>query len=232
MRPGGATVTGIIRYARGMDTPLAVVVGAGPGIGLAAALRFRREGFRVAVLARPGDPLEAFREALGGALALGADLTLPGEAERALEAVAAAEGLPDVLLYNASAGAPGPAADLDPDRALADLRVNVAAPLAAARWALPNMRSKGRGTLLFTGGGLGLRPQPGLASGSLGKAALRSLALSFAAELAPEGIHAATVTVRGFVQPGTDLSPERVAEAFWALHAQAGPPWDSEAVLP
>jgi len=108
----------------------------------------------------------------------------------------------------------------------------VAAALAGARWALPSMRAAGEGTLLFTGGGIGLKPQAGLASASLGKAALRSLALSFAEELEPEGIHAAIVTVRGFVQAGTALSPEAVAECFWELHAQPPGSWDKERVLP
>jgi NAD(P)-dependent dehydrogenase (short-subunit alcohol dehydrogenase family) len=135
-------------------------------------------------------------------------------------------------VYNASAGLPAPAADLTPAQVLADLQVNVAAALAGARWALPAMRAARRGTLLFTGGGLGLKPQAGLASGSLGKAALRSLALSFAEELEPEGIHAATVTIRGFVQTGTGLSPERIAARFWDLHAQPPGAWDRELVLP
>ena len=133
---------------------------------------------------------------------LGADLALEGALEAACAAVEGWGGWPEVLVYNASAGAPGPAWDLDPDRLRADLRVNVGAPLAAVRWALPAMRRAGRGTILFTGGGLALAPKPGLASASLGKAALRSLALSLGEELAPEGIHAATVTLRAFVQAG------------------------------
>jgi len=211
-----------------MTNPLAVILGAGPGIGLAAALRFRREGFRVAVAARPGDDLEGFRRALDGGLVLGADLAegLP------LEAIEAWGGLPRVLLYNASAGAQVPVAGLTPEQAMADLQVNVACALAGARWALPAMRAAGEGTLLFTGGGIGLKPQAGLASGSLGKAALRSLALSFAEELEPEGIHAATVTVRGFVRPGSALAPEHVAQCFWELHAQPRGAWDRERVLP
>jgi len=110
--------------------------------------------------------------------------------------------------------------------------VNVLSALAGAQWALPAMKDAGRGTLLFTGGGLGLHPKAGLASGALGKAALRSLALSFALELEPFGIHAATLTLCGFVQPGTDLSPDRVAQALWDLHVQPAGSWDSERVLP
>jgi NAD(P)-dependent dehydrogenase (short-subunit alcohol dehydrogenase family) len=110
--------------------------------------------------------------------------------------------------------------------------VNVAAPLACVRWALPAMREAGRGSLLFTGGGTGLKPKAGMASGCLGKAALRSLALTLAEELAPEGIHAGTVTVCGFVAPGTALAPDTVAQAFWDLHREAPDNWSRERLLP
>ncbi len=219
-----------------MDKPLAVVFGTGPGIGLAVARRFARGGFRVAAVARPVDPLEAFRatlEAEGApARVLGADLALEGALEAACAAVEGWGGWPEVLVYNASAGAPGPAWDLDPDRLRADLRVNVEAPLAAVRWALPAMRRAGRGTILLTGGGLALAPKPGLASASLGKAALRSLALSLGEELAPEGIHAATVTLRAFVQAGTSLDPDLVAQVFWEMHLQKTADWRPERLLP
>jgi NAD(P)-dependent dehydrogenase (short-subunit alcohol dehydrogenase family) len=214
-----------------MTNPLAVLLGAGPGIGLATALRFHREGFRVALVSRPVDPLPAFREALPGSLVLGVDLALPEGPGEALKAIEAWGGLPRVLVHNASAGTRVPAAELTPEQALEDLRVNVAAALAGAAWALPAMRAAGTGTLLFTGGGLALKPQAGLASASLGKAALRSLALSFAQELEPEGIHAATVTVCGFVQPGSALAPDHVAQAFWELHLQPRGAWDNERVL-
>jgi len=93
-----------------MDKPLAVVFGAGPGIGLAVARRFARGGFRVAAVSRPQDPLEVFRQALEAegapALALAADLALEGAPEGACAAIEAWGGWPEVLVYNASAGAP------------------------------------------------------------------------------------------------------------------------------
>ena len=66
----------------------------------------------------------------------------------------------------------------------------------------------------------------------MGKAALRSLALSLAGELAPEGIHAATVTIRGFVQPGTPLAPDLIAQVFWEIHLENKEDWTPERVLP
>jgi NAD(P)-dependent dehydrogenase (short-subunit alcohol dehydrogenase family) len=213
-----------------MTKPLAVIVGAGPGIGMAVARRFHLGGFRVAVVSRPSDPLAAFQADLDG-LALGADLAREDQLEAALAAIEAWGGLPEVLVCNASAGAPGPAAELSPARLRDGLQVSVGSALAAVRWALPAMRAAGRGTLLFTGGGLALKPEAGLASAALGKAALRSLALSLGQELAPEGIHAATVTIGGFVQQGTPLSPERVAQTFWELHLQKKGSWEIEQSL-
>jgi short-subunit dehydrogenase len=220
-----------------MQKPLAVIVGAGPGIGLAVARRFAQGGFRLALVSRPSDLLAEFRTALEAetqgdpVLVLGADLALEGAFREACAAIESWGGLPELLVYNASAGAQGPAADLDPDQLRADFQVNLGSALAAAQWALPAMLKAGRGTLLFTGGGLGLAPKPGLASAALGKAALRSLALSLGEELANAGIHAATVTVCGFVQAGTALAPERVAEAFWNLFLQAPDHWERERTL-
>lgn len=219
-----------------MSLPFAVILGAGPGIGLTVAARFAREGFRVAVVSRPQDPLATFQaelEAAGApALVLAADLADPERLAAAMAAIQAWGGAPTVLIYNASAGTPGPGADLTPADLARDLQINVGAPLAAVRWALPGMRAAGRGTLLFTGGGLALQPKPGMASACLGKAALRSLALSYAQELEPEGIHAATVTVCGFVAAGTALSAERIAQCFLELHRQSRGAWDMERVLP
>jgi len=219
-----------------MTRPLAVILGAGPGIGLAAARRFAQGGFRVAAVARPGDPLAGFQADLaahgGPARVLGADLALAGALAEACAAIERWGGWPEVLVYNASAGAPGPVAELAPEALLEGFRVSAGAALAAAQWALPAMRAARRGSLLFTGGGLALAPKPGLAAAAMGKAALRSLALSLAEELATEGIHAATVTVCGFVQAGTPLSPERVAQAFWDLHAQPPGTWEKEHKLP
>jgi NAD(P)-dependent dehydrogenase (short-subunit alcohol dehydrogenase family) len=213
---------------------------------MAVARRFARGGFRVAAVARPGDPRTEFQAALEAeargpegagsdaraALVLGAHLAEERALADACAAIQAWGGLPEVLVWNASAGIQCPAADLEPARLLEDFRVNVGAPLEAVQWALPAMRRAGRGTLLFTGGGLALAPKPGLAAAAMGKAALRSLALSLAGELAPEGIHAATVTVRGFVQAGTPLAPDAIAQVFWEIHLENKASWTPERILP
>jgi len=103
------------------------------------------------------------------------------------------------------------------------LQVNVAGALAAAQAVLPGMRARGSGAILFTGGGLAFDPTswPAAASLALGKAALRNLAFSLHAELAPSGIHAGLLTIAGAVQPGTPFDPAHIAEAFWRLAGDA-----------
>ncbi len=203
------------------------ILGAGPGIGRAAALRVAAEGYQVGCVIRPGEDADAYPGQV-----VAADVGNLQALSRAMDALEAALGLPSLLLFNASTGRPGPAAELEPEALLEDLTGSGAALLLAVQRVLPALRRAGRGTLLVTGGGLAFAPKAGLASASAGKALQRSLALSLAEELAPEGIHVATLAVCGFVQPHTDLSPEAVAQALWELHLEPPEAWTRERRLP
>jgi NAD(P)-dependent dehydrogenase (short-subunit alcohol dehydrogenase family) len=196
------------------------LIGIGPGLGAALARRFAESGYAVLGLAR--DPAKI--AAAPGLTPWRGDAADAAGLARALhEGATAAGGRIEVLIYNAYrvTMATGGPSSLDPDSVVEDFRVNVAGALAATQAVLPGMRKAGRGTILFTGGGLALDPTGWLPAASLaiGKAGLRSLALTLHAELAPAGIHAATVTIAGQIQSGTAFAPETIAEAFWALHA-------------
>lgn len=214
----------------------ALIVGAGPGMGLALARAFGAAGFDLDLVLRPGDdpgPYRAALEGLPGACGLH-----PCDAGHLpfLETLLAdlqGDGRPvEVLVYNASRATPGPPGALSPRDLLADLGVSVAGALCAVRAVLPGMRARGRGTVLLTGGGSALHPRAAEASLGLGKGALRTLALLLAEELEPEGIHAATVTLDGFVKAGTPLDPDRVARRYLDLHAEPRGTWRRELVLP
>jgi NAD(P)-dependent dehydrogenase (short-subunit alcohol dehydrogenase family) len=198
-----------------MSASVCAVVGFGPGLGAAVARRFAEGGFEVLGLCR--DPARHVLLAGPGVSLRAADAADPASLAAALPADTA------VLVYNAyraSFAAPGPSA-LAPADLAADFAVNVTGALAAAQAVLSGMRAAGRGSILFTGGGLALDPTGWLPAASLavGKAGLRSLALTLHAELALSGIHAGTVTIAGAVAPGTAFDPARIAEAFWGLHA-------------
>lgn len=207
-----------------MNSKVCVVVGSGPGVGLAVARRFAREGFRISLVARRPDALEEQAAELRRA---GADVrSFPADAADfeslagALRASTEQVGPAEVLVYNAAVLRQGMPSTLKPEDILEDFKVNVAGALACANQVIPHMRAQKRGTILFTGGGLALNPFPQYASLAIGKAGIRSLAYSLGGELEADGIQVGTVTICGFVKPGSHFDPDRIAEAYWTLHTQ------------
>jgi len=200
------------------------IVGMGPGVSAAVARRFAREGFAVGAVARSADKLALQLAALrgagvkvAGALADAGDI---GSLRGALAGLRAELGEASVLVYNAAGMTYGPLAELGAEQFATDLAVSVVGAFAAAQQVLPAMRARRSGTLLLTGGGFAFEPMPVLASLGVGKAAIRNLAFSLFADLKDSGIHAATVTICGTVAPGTAFDPDRIADAYWELHAQ------------
>lgn len=209
-----------------MVRPVCVIVGAGPGVGLAVARRFGREGMAIALLARSDDKVQRYAADLAqdGITAQGfaADADDLDQLAAVLQQVARELGPSNVLIYNAVAFTPGPVSTLSADHLLAGVRVSAAGALVAAQQVLPAMRAQGQGTILFTGGGAALSPIPGLISLSIGKSAIRMLAYGLAQELEGSGIRVGTVTIFGGVAPGTDFDPDKIAERYWAFHSQPG----------
>ena len=83
------------------------------------------------------------------------------------------------------------------------------------------MRSAGRGTLLLTGSVAAEKPSVSAATVGVAKAALRNLGLSLHSELAPDGIQAVTVTIRGVLHGAKALDVDEIADRYWALHIAA-----------
>ncbi len=217
-----------------MSRKVAAVIGAGPGVGMAVAKRFAREGFRVALVARRADSVldyaRSLRESGAEAFGFAGDASDFADMERTLGRIDEEAGHPDVLVYNAAVLKRAQPTELSLEQLLEEFKVNVAGALLCAKHVAPAMREKKQGTILLTGGGLALSPMPLFASLSIGKAAIRSLAFSLAGELGASGIHVATVTICGFVKAGTHFDPDSIAEAYWNLHTQEPPKWETEFV--
>ncbi len=210
------------------------IVGVGPGIGLAVARRFGREGYRLALMARRKGVLEGqastLRDAGLDALAFQANAAEPETLRQAFEVVRREMAAPAVLVYNAAVMREALPSTLDTDDLTRDFRINVAGALVAVQQVVADMRQAGRGTVLLTGGGLALDPWPQFASLAIGKAGLRNLTVSLAKELEPDGIHVATVTITGIVKSGTRFDPDRIADEYWNLHQQSRATWRREVV--
>lgn len=200
------------------------IVGMGPGVSAAVARRFGREGFAIGAVARGAEGLERHLAAwrADGLTAAGAtaDAGDVPALHAALAKLRTELGEAQVLVYNAAGVTYRPLADLTPEQFAADLQISTVGAFAAAQFVLPGMRARRSGTVLLTGGGFAFEPMPALASLGAGKAAIRNLAFSLFADLKDSGVHAATVTICGQVEAGTGFDPDRIADAYWALHAQ------------
>lgn len=219
-----------------MPRPLAIVAGAGPGMGQAIARRFAEGGFDIALVARDAARLAAAAaelEALGAAVSVhAADLSDPRAAEGAVQAIRAARGPARVLVYNGGAWNQGAPLAMEARDFHRDLGLCVSGAYACARAVHADMAAAG-GTILFTGGGLALAPEAGVGVASLvaGKAGLRALALVLHAELRAQGIHVGLVTIAGQVAAGTGFDPDRIAALYWELHQEPPGAWSAERVF-
>jgi NAD(P)-dependent dehydrogenase (short-subunit alcohol dehydrogenase family) len=199
-----------------------ILVGAGPGIGSAVARKFANKGYSVAAPLRDS---AATGDNIHGFAADAADFT---SLQQAFVRVNEKLGAPEVLVYNVAAIHQGTPSSLSSSELTEDFKVNVAGALESAKLVIPEMQKNGRGTILFTGGGLALQPRAAYSSLAIGKAGIRSLAFSLTEELTPANIHVATITVMGFVKPGTAFDPDNIAAHYWRLHTQSKGAWETE----
>jgi 3-oxoacyl-[acyl-carrier protein] reductase len=173
-----------------LDGKVALITGAGSGIGRASALRFAGEGARVAVLDLDGTrakEVAAAIEAAGGqALALAGDVIRAADNQAAVREAVGRWGRLDVLFANA--GVPQwPTRVEDVDEATFDriMAVNVKGVFLGVRAAAPVMKEQKAGVILVTASTSARRPRPGVQCYSASKGAVVSLVRSLALELAP-----------------------------------------------
>jgi len=206
-------------------------IGSGPGMGLATAERFAKEGFVVVLSARN----EAKTQELANQLKAKGHSVEPrtvdaGNPLSVASLVADVEkrfGSIDVLHYNAASMRKGTLTEQPRDTFNTDLAINIGGALVAAQAVVPKMSERGGGSILLTGGGFALEPNPEYLSLSIGKAGIRALAIGLFDSLKEKGIHVATVTVAALVSPASK-DAEAVAEHFWRLHAQPKGSWTAE----
>jgi short-subunit dehydrogenase len=210
-------------------------IGAGPGMGAATAERFAREGFHVVLSARNAAQTQMLADQLKGqgyeAEARTVDASDPSSVANLVASVEREVGAIDVLHYNAASMRRQTLADQPADSFNSDLAVNIGGALAAAQAVTSKMTERGAGTILLTGGGLALYPQPDYLSLGIGKAGIRSMALGLFESLQAKGIHVATVTVGAAVHPGSEEA-KAVAELFWTFHSQPAGAWTVEVAYP
>jgi short-subunit dehydrogenase len=129
-------------------------------------------------------------------------------------------GAVDVLAYNACILEGGKPTELSSADLMRHYQVDVASALHSVKQVLPGMKERKSGTILFTGGGLAIHPMPEYTCVSIGKAALRALAVTLNTELKDDGIFTGIVTITGNIAPGTDYDPADIAKEYWRHYTE------------
>ena len=211
----------------------ALIVGAGPGLSASLARLLADEGAAVALAARNPAKLDALAGETGATLHR-CDATVPAE----VDALFAAAGPRDLVMFNASGRVRGPLAELDAGAVQQSLAVTAFAGFLVAQAAARAMLAAGGGTIVLTGASASVRGYAQSAPFAMGKFALRGLAQSMARELHPQGIHVVHVVVDGGIRsaarpgladaPDSLLDPDAIARTILDVARQPRSCWTDE----
>ena len=209
-----------------MKTTLAII-GAGPGLGLASALRFGAEGFNVALLSRTQEHVDALVAELGDAgIAAGgyaADVRHPESLNTALARAAGELGPIEILQYSPvpSKEYLRPVLETTREELRSALEFSTLGAAAALNAVLPGMRALGRGTALFVNGSSAVRPNHNYAGTSAAFAAESAYAQMLHDALAPEGIRVAQLVVPLGIGGGDPAhEPAALSETLWRIYSE------------
>ena len=169
---------------------VAIITGAGTGIGAAAAALLSAKGLALVLVGRRSGPLEEVRARLSDdrAVAVAADLGEPAAPQRVVDAALAAFGRVDVIVNNAAVIQNGALPSFS--RATFDehYAVNVGGPFFLLSAALPSLRTSVDAAVVNVSSSVGSIVKPGSMLYGSTKAALEYLTRAWAYELAEEGI--------------------------------------------
>jgi NAD(P)-dependent dehydrogenase (short-subunit alcohol dehydrogenase family) len=218
----------------------ALIVGAGPGISGSLARQLAALDVKVGLAARDTGKLAAIA-AETRAATFAVDASEARAVAALFEDVEGRLGEPDIVVYNASARAHGPIAEIDPAAVERAVAISALGGFYVTQQAAKRMVPRGRGAILLTGASASVKGFPLSSAFAMGKFALRGLAQSAARELAPKGIHVAHFVIDGGVRsarrqdpadnPDSTLDPDAIAQAYVDVLRQHRSAWSLEVEL-
>jgi NAD(P)-dependent dehydrogenase (short-subunit alcohol dehydrogenase family) len=168
---------------------IALVTGAGRGIGRAVAQRLNRAGYRVALTSRNADELSTTASSCPGeTLVVPADLTEPGAPDALFSRIEDAWGPVDVLIANAGAGTSASLVKTTDEQWQRMLDLNLTAPFRCMRRALPAMIDRRAGRIVVIASMAAKVGEPYVSAYTSSKHGVLGLVRSAAHELARTGV--------------------------------------------
>jgi len=215
---------------------VALITGAGRGIGRGIALAFAKEGCNIAALARTASEIEETAEAVRAlgrrALAIMCDVTDAASVAAAFKSVEHELGPIDILVNNAGYGAFKPFMETDETSWRRTIDVNLTGPFLCIQAVLPSMIARKSGRIISISSVAGLKPIAEQSAYCASKYGLNGLTSVLAMELRPYGIGVHAICPGGVDtqlarenMPGRDktnwLQPEDIAHAALFLATQS-----------
>ncbi len=201
-----------------MTEKIALVTGAGSGVGRAAAVALMRAGWTVALVGRRADALEAaaMEGEAGRSMVLPADVSQPAAVDAAFAAVEQAHGRLDLLFNNAGMGTPAvPIDELSVEQWMAVVGVNLTGSFLCARSAFALMRRQapGGGRIINNGSISAYAPRPGSVAYTSTKHAITGLTKSLSLDGRPFNIACSQIDIGNAATEMTERMAAGVPQA-------------------
>ena len=228
----------------------AIIIGAGVSTGSAITRKFAEMGYHVCPVRRERNFSEleklanGIKEAGYKATPFGADARDEDAIAKLFKEVEENIAPIDVVVFNPGANVFFPIEDTTARVYKKVWEMAAFAGFLTGREAAKYMKTRGHGSIFFTGATASVRGGAGFSAFSGAKFALRSLSQSMARELGPQGIHVAHFVIDGAIDtpfikenfPDTYalkekdgiLQPKEIAEAYWNIHVQHPSAWTQE----
>jgi NAD(P)-dependent dehydrogenase (short-subunit alcohol dehydrogenase family) len=228
---------------------VAVITGAGRGIGRAIAHRFANDGARLALVARTNTEIDAVASEIaakgGTAIAIPTDVTTEADVNAMISRTVDELGPIDILVNNAGAILLRPLVNTSLDEWKEIMNVNLLGAFLCARGVLASMMERRTGRIINIGSLAGRRGYPEQGAYCVSKHGLCGLTKVLAIEGQPYGIRVNMVSPGGVVTTLTEglrasrgktqdkdwMTPEEVADGVYYVATQDGPATTDELVL-
>ncbi len=212
--------------------PLAIVAGAGAGLGQSVLSRFEQGGYAVVGIGRtpPTDPVGEFHTF---------DLSDESAVKTQIAQIIDTHGVPSVVVHNTAELVIAPFGETTLDDFSRTWTSMVQTAFLLGQATLGAMAKEGRGTFIVSGATASLRGGAKFAAFASAKFALRGLTQSMAREFQPQGVHVCHTILDGIIDtdrsrdlhsldPAKMMKPNDIAEAYWQLAHQPKSTWTHE----
>ncbi len=216
--------------------PLAIIAGAGPGLGQNIMGFLEQAGFMCVGLRRSASGGSTLSEHQA---ILPCDLSDVQSTKTTVAKIIADYSAPQLVIHNTASLVIKPFLETEVDDFESCWRNMVLSAAALSQSVIPSMVDAGSGTIIFSGATASLRGGRNFAAFSSSKFALRGMAQSLAREFQPAGIHVAHVLLDGLIDtpasrelhkadPATMMNTKHIAAEYLRLHEQPKSTWTHE----